>query len=229
MSIVDILIIIFILLGFLWGWKNGVVKQFFMTVGLVLIFILSYTLKNPLSSFFYKHLPFFQFKGFFKGIIVLNILLYEVLAFIVIFSALFLLLKIVLRFSDKFEEILRATIVLGIPSKILGGILGLLEGFIIAFLILFFLNLPLFNIEAVNRSKVSNFILTRTTILSSTCNNTLMLYEEINRLKDEYGRTQDKDKLNSELLKLFMEYKVIDKEEAYNLLQNDKLGDVRID
>lgn len=229
MSIVDFLIIIFILLGFLWGWKNGVIKQFFMTVGLVLIFVLSYTLKNPLSSFFYKHLPFIEFKGFFKGIIVLNILLYEVLAFIIIFSALFLLLKIVLRASNKLEDLLRATIIFGIPSKILGGILGLLEGFVVVFIILFFLNLPIFNIESVNKSKVANFILTRTTILSSTCNNTLMLYEEINRLKDEYGRNQDKARLNSEMLKLFMEYNVIDREEAYNLLQNDKLGDVRID
>ena len=229
MSLVDALVIIFILLGFVWGWKNGVIKQFFMTIGLIVIFILSYALKNPLSSFFYKHLPFIEFKGFFKGIIVLNILLYEVLAFVIIFSALFLLLKIVLRMSDKLEEFLKATIVLGITSKIMGGVLGLLEGFIVAFIILFFLNLPIFNIEAVNKSKVSNFILNRTTILSNTCKNTLMLYEEINRLKDDYGRTQDKDRLNSEMLKLFMEYKVIDKEVAYDLLQHDKLGDVRID
>lgn len=229
MSIVDLLIIIFILLGFLLGWKNGVIKQFFMTLGLILVFVLSYVLKNPLSSFFYKHLPFIEFKGFFKGIIVLNILLYEVLAFIIIFSALFLLLKIVLRASTKLEDFLKATIILGIPSKVFGGILGLLEGFVVAFIALFFLNLPIFNIEMVNNSKVANFILNRTTILSSMCNNTLMLYDEINRLKDEYGRTQDKAKLNSEMLKLFMQYNVIDKDEAYNLLQNDKLGDVRID
>lgn len=229
MNVVDLLILIFILLGFLLGYKNGVIKQFFSTVGLILVFILSFVLKNPLSSFFYKHLPFIEFKGFFKGVIVLNILLYEVLAFIIIFSALFLLLKIVLRASNKLEDFLKATIVLGIPSKILGGLLGLLEGFVVAFLILFFLNLPVFNIEEVNNSKVSNFILKRTTILSSMCNNTLMLYEEINRLKDDYGRDQDKARLNSEMLKLFMQYKVIDKDEAYNLLQNDKLGDVRID
>jgi len=229
MTIIDALIIIFILLGFLWGWKNGVIKQFFTTVGLVVIFILSYYLKNPLSSFFYKNLPFIEFKGFFEGIIVLNILLYEVLAFIIIFSSLYLLLKIVVRMSDKLEKFLKATIVLGIPSKIMGGFLGLIEGFIIAFIILFFLNLPVFNIEELNNSKVSNFILNRTTVLSNKCRDTLILYEEINRLKDDYGRTRDKARLNSEMLKLFMEYNVIDREEAYDLLQHDKLGDVRID
>lgn len=229
MNSVDFLIIIFILFGFLIGWKNGVIKQLVSTVGLVLIFIFSYTLKNPLSSFFYDHLPFIKFKGFFEGIIVLNILLYEVLAFVIIFSILFLIFRIVLRTSSKLEKILKATIILGLPSKILGGILGILENFVLAFIILFFLNLPVFNINTVNNSKFSNIILNKTTILSNVCNNTLLLYEEINNLKDEYGRDQDKDKLNSEMLKLFIEYKVIDKDQAYELLQNDKLGDVRID
>ena len=48
MGIVDIIIIIFLLFGFLIGWKNGFTKQLVSTIGFMIVVALSYVLKNYL-------------------------------------------------------------------------------------------------------------------------------------------------------------------------------------
>ena len=68
----------------------------------------------------YEKLPFFNFGGIFKGVTVLNILIYELIAFFVVLAVLFVLLRIFTFFSFMIEKILDLTIILGIPSKILG-------------------------------------------------------------------------------------------------------------
>ena len=73
MSIVDIFIIVFILIGGLLGLKRGAVKEFISAIGFFVIVVLSFLLKNPLSVIFYENLPFFKFGGIFKGVTALNI------------------------------------------------------------------------------------------------------------------------------------------------------------
>ena len=65
MNIVDILIIIFILFGALLGFKRGFTRELLSLVGIFLILILSFILKNPISVFLYNNLPFFNFGGIF--------------------------------------------------------------------------------------------------------------------------------------------------------------------
>ena len=71
MSILDIIIIIFILLGALVGFKRGFTRELVEAVGFFAVVILAYLLKNPLSVFFYEHLPFFKL-GILKGVEILN-------------------------------------------------------------------------------------------------------------------------------------------------------------
>ena len=49
MSILDIIIIIFIALGFLSGFRRGIIKQGVITFGTILVVVLAFLLKDPLS------------------------------------------------------------------------------------------------------------------------------------------------------------------------------------
>ena len=48
MNVIDIGIILFIIYGFIVGFKNGFTKQLVKTIGFILVIILAYYLKNPL-------------------------------------------------------------------------------------------------------------------------------------------------------------------------------------
>ena len=135
----DIIIIMIILFGAIVGFKRGIIKQSVITVGMIFVLILSFILKNPVSSIMYEHLPFFSFGGLFENLAVLNIIVYEGFAFLLVFSVLSTILIILIKISSVFEKILRATIILAIPSKILGAILGAIEYYLIVFIILFIL------------------------------------------------------------------------------------------
>ena len=52
----DIIIIMIILFGAIVGFKRGIIKQSVITVGMILVLILSFILKNPISSI--KHQNF---------------------------------------------------------------------------------------------------------------------------------------------------------------------------
>ena len=94
MNIIDVLIILLILFGGFVGLKRGFTKELLSFVGFVLILVIAFILKNPISSFLYENLPFFGFSGSFKGITVLNILIYEVIAFLIVFSILMIIFKV---------------------------------------------------------------------------------------------------------------------------------------
>ena len=72
MNIVDIIIIVVIILGALTGFIRGFFKETVMFLGTILVVVLAFILKNPLSVILYENLPFFGF----GGITSLNILLY---------------------------------------------------------------------------------------------------------------------------------------------------------
>ena len=139
LNIVDVIIILIIALGALVGFKEGAIKRSTSIVGLVLVVILSFTLKNYLSVYFYENLPFFDLWGVFKGIQVLNIVFYEMVAFLIIASVLTIVYRVILGITGIIEKILKATIILSIPSKILGFFVGLFEYYIWVYLFLFIL------------------------------------------------------------------------------------------
>ena len=119
-NIVDIIIIIFILLCGVVGYKRGVFKQLVLCVGLILIFYLAYKFKDPVGEFFLLRFPIFDFPNLFKGVVTLNIIVYQTLAFVLVLAVLLLIFDFILSITGLFEKLLRITIILGIPSKILG-------------------------------------------------------------------------------------------------------------
>ena len=202
--VVDIIIAILLCFGFLIGFKRGFTRQLVSLIGMILVIILSFIFKNPVSIFMYKHFPFFSF----KGISALNILLYEVISFVLVFSILSIVLRIIMMLTKVFEKVLNMTILLGIPSKILGGIGGVIENYLIIFIALYFFNLPIFNFD-LKDTKLANFILNTTPVMSSVCDKTLAVIEDFNELKIEYKDMEDIPSMNEKAISLFIKYDII--------------------
>ena len=228
MNVIDIIILIVLGFGFVLGFFRGFTKELVNFLGLLAVLILSFILKNPISVFFYKNLPFFNFGGVFKDITVLNIILYEVLAFILVFAVLFVLFKILLLTTKIFEKILKMTIVLGIPSKILGGILGIIENWVYVFIALYLLNLPVFNISLINNSKVGNIIYNHTPVLNIVCDKTLSVINEIDNLKEEYKTTNNTDEFNQKAFNTMIDKKFLTRENAQYLIDKGKIKGVEL-
>jgi len=223
LNIVDVIIILIILLGGLVGFKEGVIKKLTSIIGLVLVVILSFTLKNYLSVFFYENLPFFDLWGVFKGIQVLNIVFYEMLAFLIIASILTIVYRVILGLTGIIEKILKATIILSIPSKILGFFVGLIENYIWVYLFLFVFTLPVFNIKAIYESNIATNIITKTPILSKYTGKTLDIYNDLYSIIDN-RENKSNTEINEEAMKLMLEYDIITPESARKLVDRNKVN-----
>lgn len=224
MNIVDILIIIFLILGTIVGFKQGFTRSLVSLVGLVLVTIVAYILKNPVSSFLMDVFPFFQFDGIVKGVTALNIALYEIIAFLLVFGVLMIILRIIAVATGFFEKVLSFTIVLGIPSKILGAILGLLKTYIIIFFALYILSFPsLANVSWMQESKFREPILTNTPVLSEVANDMAAVFNEFAQLSNKYSEISNSNEFNLEAIDLFLKYNVVTVEQVEKLIENDKI------
>ena len=88
MNIIDIIAILIIVLFAYLGKKKGFVKSIVSFLGLILVFIISFIMKNPIADWLSLNLPFFNFTGSFKGATILNVIIYQLIAFILVFSIL---------------------------------------------------------------------------------------------------------------------------------------------
>ena len=218
---IDAIIIIFLLLGALYGFKRGVIKSSVSFFGTLLVIILSFTLKNPLSEFMYMHLPFFNFLFELAGISVFNILIYEGIAFLIIFGILEVLLKLVIFASGILEKILRITIVFGAFSKILGLIFGFIEYYLITFVVLFiFANLS-FSASYIEDSNIANKILLGTPVLGDVIADEASAIKEILDLQKIYN--DNKEECNKEAFAILIKYNILNIDSASELVSSGKL------
>jgi uncharacterized membrane protein required for colicin V production len=222
-NIVDAIIILFLLMGALIGFKRGVIQSATMFLGIIFVIILAYYLKNPLSEFMYTHLPFFEFSGALKGVTVLNILIYEAIAFLIVFFLLDAILQIAIRATGILEKILKFTIILGIPSKIAGAIFGLLEQFVYVFVFLFLFSRLSFTASYIDESFLATKILNHTPVLSNIMELSFQSFEEIYGLKEKYENSNDMDSYNREALDILLKYEVITVESTEKLIANEKI------
>ncbi|MBQ9024347.1 MAG: CvpA family protein [Bacilli bacterium] len=221
----DIIILMIIVFGALIGFKRGIIKQGLVTIGMVLVIILSFALKNPVSAFMYKNFPFFSFNGLYENISVLNILLYEVIAFSLVFSILSTILLIAIRISKSFDKILRLTFIFALPSRILGAILGAIEYYLIVFIGLFVLMQPMFelqNSDLFSNSKLKDTILSNTPFVSSYIQPTIDTVEDIEKLIENKDNYSDKT-FNCKVTNIMVKNKVIEKKSLDYLYSSGKI------
>ena len=204
------------------GFKAGVIKKLTDFIGMFVVIILAFYLKNYISVIMYENLPFFNFFGLINGIDVLNILLYEVIAFLVIFIALLFVLKVVLMLTGLVEKILKATVILSIPSKLLGIVVGVIEMYVYLFLILVIVSLPIFDSSFLKDSKMNNFILNNTPVLSGVSEEIIDIYGDVYNIIDN-RKNKTNEQLNEEILKVLIDKKVVTKESAKKLVDKNKI------
>lgn len=221
MNILDALIIIFLLVGAGAGLSRGLIKQSVLLVGLIVVLVLSFYIRIPVSTFFYKNLPFFNFDGIFKGMSVLNILIYELIAFLLVFSVLYIALRILIKISGIIEKILKATIILGFFSKIGGSIVGIIESYVIIFVVLFVFSQPVLKVSGMEDSKLTPIILNRTPVLSESVKDFRFVFDEIENIVNSYK--EENIDFNDKTIEIFLKYNIVTQENIDILKEKGKI------
>lgn len=228
-GIVDAVIICLVLLFAVTGLKNGFFKQTVLTIGTILVFIVSYYLKDYIANFLSYNLPFFNFSGPFLGLESVNIIMYQMVAFLICVVFLSAVLVVLLKITKVFEKILTATIILGIPSKILGFIVGLIEGYVIVFIMLFFLSQPAVHINILEESQFMPKIVNSSPGLSNIVSDMSDTIKEMYVLVEDYAKDSNSDKFNRNSIDIMLKNKIISVDYVENLIEKDKLKTKELD
>lgn len=219
---IDIIIVLVLLMGAIVGFKRGVIKSAVTFIGAIVVIILAFYLKNPLSKLMYTYLPFFNFAGDFEGLTVLNIVIYEALAFVIVYVILMSILQILISVTGVIEKVLNFTIVLGIPSKLLGALFGFFETYLFVFVALFLLSqIPITN-TYMKDSFLAEKIANSSPILSGISENYYQAFEEIISIKDQ--NIHDKNEYNRQSLDILLKYDIVDVDSAKDLIDSGKLS-----
>lgn len=227
MSIIDIGIILFILCFILIGAKQGLIKTGVSLVALVIIFVISYVFKEHIGNFLCKYLPFFNFSGNIKGLVSLNILIYQLAGFFIVLGVLMGVYTIIMTLTGWIQKLVNMTILLKLPSSIGGGIIGLIEGYLVTFLILLIAMIPMQTMTLLKESKLADFILNKTPIVSESTSDLTKSASEIYSLVDQVTNKKiDINEANLKSIDIMIRYKVITPHTVEQLIVLDKLEDV---
>lgn len=224
MNVIDVVVVLMILCAGVVGFKRGVFKQLVMTVGLLLVYILAFKLKDPLANWLSLNLPFFNFAGIFEGATSLNIILYQTIAFLIMFSLLMIVFRVILSITGFLEKVLKFTIILGIPSKILGFIVGLIEGYIVMFVVLFILSQPFLKIDVVEQSKFREPILNSSPILSNITSSTNDAIKDIYNLQKNFIDNKNTKYFNEEVVRILLKYDLVSEDYINKLIDKGKIN-----
>ena len=225
MNIFDIVIILLILLSGVTGLKQGLLKSGINLIGTILIYIIAFKMKDSIGLFLCKVCPFFKFNGY----ITLNILVYQLIAFVLIASILFSVFAIILKLTGIVQKLVDLTVILTIPSKIGGFIIGLLEGYVVMFIIILILSVPLRNVELFSQSKLVDKMLNNTPILSSSLDGVGDVIFNVFHITSEVKEGENENtKVNIDIMKTYLDYKVITKEDAIDLIDTGKLNSINV-
>ena len=217
MKLYDIIILITLILFAFVGFKRGFFKSLVIFIGVILVLVLSYNLKNYLGDFLTLNMPFIKF----GNAITLNVIMYQAIAFLlmlIVFSSIY---RIIVTITGIFEKILKMTIILGIPSKLLGMLFGFLEGVIFVYIVLFFLAQPFLNINISNDSIYANTILTKTPIISSYMEKPIEIFNEIKDVIE----TKDDDNIDLKITDLILKNNITSYEIMQKLVDSGKISD----
>lgn len=223
MTILDSILILFLLAGAVLGFKKGAIKSLVALIGTIAVVVIAYYLKNPVADVMFNFVPFVNFSGSWTGLVALNILLYEAIAYILVFVVLMSVLSLLLKISGIIQMLLNATIILGIPSKIIGAVLGFLEAIVFSFIVLFVLLQFNLTSEFVSESSLARSILNKTPIVGTMVNDTYKAILDINDLKEKYKNNNNKDEYNAEILDIMLKYEVVTPEVTDKLIKNKKI------
>ena len=222
-AIANVIILIFIAAGIYSGYKKGFLESSIRFLGTIAAIIGAYLFKNPISIFLYTHLPFFKFDGLFKGISILNVIVYEIIAFIILFVLLMIIINLICKLTGLVEKLLSFILLFGLPNKILGAIVGFIESIIILYFVAFIFKFSCnFFGYTLTPSLIDDII--EVPVLKNTFGDTLNSLDEIVILAKDYEDTQDKEEFNNQATQILLKYNIITKENLQILIDNGKIN-----
>ena len=223
-SVIKVLFTIAIIIGLFAGFMIGLMRDFSETsikiIGVLLAIFGAHYIKNPVSVFFYNHLPFFNFFGPLEGITSFNILLYEFLAFLVVFILLLILLRIIAIFTKIVDKLVNFVLAIGIPSNLMSGIVGFAVAYVL-FYIMAYMGLSIASLSGNNVSDqtfMDTFV--KTPVLKGTLGQPLGSMLEIANASIDY--TDPKD-LNYHSLEILIKNRIISIDNAKSLVESGKI------
>ena len=224
-NILDIFIIMMLIMFVIVGFKRGVIKELVSLIGIIIIFILSWSLKNYIGNFLCIIFPFFKFIGPLKDIDAINILVYQGIAFMIVFVILLSLYSISLKISRVIQKIVNMTIILWLPSKILGGIVSLIKGYLIIMIISVLLIIPFGNLSIFRESKIMNYMLYETPIISNYTDNFIEPVKQIYDLSNDISNeTITAQEANKRSINIMIKYKITNQSTVNDLIKLKKLN-----
>lgn len=227
LNIFDVGIILLFVMFAIVGFKNGVIKELVALIGIIAVFIISFSLKGIIGNFLCTVLPFFKFTGSIAGLTTINIFLYQAIAFLIVFSALLSIYAIVLKISKFIQKLVNITVILWLPSKILGAVVSLVKGYIVLFAVFLVLMVPLKNQAIFNESTLINNILYKSPILSKSTNNFTSslteVYDLVFEVNDQKISTND---ANLKSLDIMLKYNIVNKLTVERLIKLHKLDNI---
>lgn len=227
MNILDIIIVLILIMCAIVGFKRGAIKEIVSLVGIILVFVISFSLKGVLGNLLCKFLPFFNFAGSIEGLTVLNILLYQLIAFLIIYSLLYSVYMIVVKLSGVVQKLVHMTVVLWLPSKVIGAIVAALTGYIVTFAILLVLLIPLKDSSLFAESSIANYIIYESPVLSSSAEGISSSINEVYQLGEDVSHKRiSVNEANLETMDILLKYDIISPEVARDLVRLDKLDDI---
>lgn len=205
MNLVDIFFLLIILVCGLIGLKRGFFKELVLTVGYIILLIVSYKLITPTTNLIISLVK--------VGNNPLNLLIYQIIAFLVVFIILGIIFQLIVFLTNILEKLLNVTIVLGIFSKILGFILGLVKGVIVAYLLSLLFTLPMFNNIAMFRNSS-----VRTELLTKMPN------IKLNKIVNEISKLDiNSNDFNKQVLQILIKYNILTKEKVIDMVKSGQL------
>lgn len=224
LNIFNICIVLALIGYIISGCKNGVVKETASFIGIIIVFFFSYILMGPIGNFLCTVLPFFKY----RGLVSLNILVYQAIAFSILFCLFLVIYRLLLKISNGLQKIVNATIILILPSKILGGIIGFIEGWITIFIILLVLLVPLKDFDQYKDSKLTSYVLFNTPVLSDTVKpftkGVIEIYDVSSKITLKEISTNE---ANLESINIMLKYKLVDRYTIEELVKLHKLDSVK--
>ena len=224
MSIVDIGIIVIMLLFTLLGLKRGVIKSAVKLIGLVVVTIVSFSLKGMLANWLMSFMPFFNFQGIFHDVYAVNILFYEVASFAIVFIVLYSLINVFASLAGIFDKLFKATVILAIPDKIFGAMIGFVEGAMFVFIGIFILSQMPNTSQYVFDSTWGHRILHRTPVIRTVLSGSTLAAEEIYDLALENMDVEDRTEFNIAALRILIKYNIVTPSQVEQFEQDNKVG-----
>ena len=205
MNLVDIFFLLIILVCGLIGLKRGFFKELVLTVGYIILLIVSYKLITPTANLIISLVK--------VGNNPINLLIYQIIAFLVVFIILSIIFQLIVFLTNALEKLLNITIVLGIFSKILGFILGLIKGVIVAYLLSLLFTLPMFNnIPMFRNSTIKSELLTK------------MPNIKLNQIVNEISKLDiNSNDFNKQVLQILIKYNILTKEKVIDMVKSGQL------